>query len=377
VWTDDPHLQLGYHVHAEALPGAADERALARLASRLLSQRLDRHRPLWEICLVEGLRPHGFALIVRSHAALIDGERNRDIVAALLDDAAADGSPVGAAGAPAIAPRPSGAQLVAGALAERAADPREALEVLRGMALRLREELERRDLDPLARLAAAPASLLNSAAGPYRRLVWLDASLEPLRAAKTRLRGTVNDLVLTAIAGAVGRYLDAQGEDVRGVVLRALVPLADARGERLLAAYAPLPLGLHDARRRHSEISRSLDGLRDSGRALGADALSALAGFAPASMIGAAARMQAEHRAFNLVVTNVPGPQQPRFLLGRRLRSIYPAVPLAAGQALSIALISYCGRLCFGLLSDRAALADPELLADLLADSLAEVASDG
>jgi hypothetical protein len=130
LWADDPHLQLSYHVHAEALPGAADEHALARLASRLLSQRLDRHRPLWEICLVEGLRPHGFALIVKSHAALIDGERNRDIVAALLDDAAADGSPVGAAGAPAIAPLPSGAELVAGALAERAADPREALELL-------------------------------------------------------------------------------------------------------------------------------------------------------------------------------------------------------------------------------------------------------
>jgi WS/DGAT/MGAT family acyltransferase len=377
LWADDPHLHLGFHVRAEALPGAADQGTLQRLASRVCSQRLDRHRPLWEICLVEGLRPQGFALIVKSHAVLIDGERNPDIVAALLDDAAADGPPVAAASEPVPAPLPSGAQLFAGALAERAADPHEALETLRGLALRLREELERRDLDPLARLTAAPESQLNRPAGPYRRLLWLEASLEPLRVAKERLRGTVNDLVLTAIAGAVGRYLHARGEDVRGVVLRALVPLADARGARLLAAYAPLPLGLDDARRRHAEISRALDGLRDSGRAAGADELISLAGFAPASMIGAAARMQAEHRAFNLMVTNVPGPQEARFLLGRRLRSIYPAVPLAARQALSIAVISYAGRLCFGLVSDADALAEPELLADLLADSLAELTPDG
>jgi WS/DGAT/MGAT family acyltransferase len=376
-WADDPRLHVGFHVRAEGLPGAADEAALARLASRIVSRRLDRHRPLWEICLVEGLRPQGFALIVKSHAVLIDGERNRDIVAALLDDAAARGSAPAAAGEPALAPLPNGAQLLAEALAERAADPHEALETLRGLVLRLREELDRRGLDPLARLAAPPDSLLNRPAGPYRRMVWLDASLEPLRAAKERLRGTVNDLVLTAVAGAVGRYLDAHGELVRGVVLRALVPLADARGERLLAADAPLPLGLDDARRRHSEISRSLDGLRDSGRAAGADELRSLAGFAPASMIGAAARMQAEHRAFNLMVTNVPGPQDARFLLGRSLRSIYAAVPLAADQALSIAVIGYAGRLCFGLLCDRDALADPELLAGLLADSLAELALGG
>jgi WS/DGAT/MGAT family acyltransferase len=376
VWIDDPRLHLGYHVRAEALPGDAGEAELAGLASRMLSQRLDRRKPLWEICLVEGLRPQGFALIVKSHAALVDGDRNRDIAEALLDDLPAGAAPAAAA-EPASAPLPSGAELFAGALGERAGDPREALETLRSLALRLRDELDRHGLDPLARLAAPPASLLNRPGGPDRRLVWLDASLEPLRATKERLRGTVNDLVLTAVAGAVGRYLEARGEDVRGVVLRALVPLADASGQRLLAAYAPLPLGLSDTRRRHSEISRSLDGLRDSGRAAPADELSALAGFAPASMIGAAARIQGEQRAFNLVVTNVPGPQEPRFLLGRSLRSIYPATPLAAGQALSIAVISYAGRLCFGLLCDRVAIGDPELLVALLADSLAELAPPG
>jgi diacylglycerol O-acyltransferase len=132
-------------------------------------------------------------------------------------------------------------------------------------------------------------------------------------------------------------------------------------------------VGLEDERRRHSEISRALDGLRDSGRAAGALELSARAGFAPVSTIAAAARLATLHRSFNLMVTNVPGPQEPRHLLGRRLRSIYPALPLAPGQALSIAVISYAGRLCFGLLSDYDALADPELLAGFLAESLAEL----
>lgn len=395
VWADDPQLRLGYHVRAEALPGAADEAALARLASRVLSARLDRSKPLWELCLVEGLRPDGFALIVKSHETLVDGARNLDLAGALLDDlpAPAQAPPesptprpppaTGGYGGQA-APLPSQAQLLAGALAERAVDPREALETLRGLARRVREELDRRDLDPLARLGAPPPSPLRRRPGPYRRLVWVEAALEPLRAAKERLRGTVNDIVLAAVAGALGRYLREQGEDVSGVALRALIPVAGpehpmqgaGRGP-LLAAYAPLPLGIEDARRRHAEISRALDGLRDSGRAAGADELSALAGFAPASMIGAAARLQADHRAFDLMVTNVPGPQEPRYLLGRAMRSIYPVVPLGAMQALSISVISYDGRLCFGLLSDYDALADPERLAALLAEALGELAPGG
>ena len=183
--------------------------------------------------------------------------------------------------------------------------------------------------------------------------------------------------MLTAIAGAVGRYLRAYGEDLSGLVLRALVPVADARGERLLPAYAPLPVGIDDARRRHAEIGRALDGLRDSGRAAGAEELSARAGVAPASMIGAAARIQADERSFNLMVTNVPGPQDPRYLLRRRLRSIYPAVPLAPGQTLSIAVISYAGRLCFGLLSDDGCFDDAEFFAQLLSEALDELTPPG
>ncbi len=376
VWADDPNLHLGYHVRAEGLPGAADDAALGRLASRVLTERLDRHRPLWEICMAEGLRPDGFALIVKSHAALVDGERNLDIAGALLDDTAML-TPTAPSIEPDTGPLPSRADLLGRAVAERASDPREAAEALRGLALRLRDELRRRDLDPLTRLDATPASRLGATIGPHRRMIVLDARLEPLRAAKERLRGTINDLVLTAVAGAIGRYLRACGDEVDGLVLRALVPVADARGERLLPAYVPLPVGIDDARRRHAEIGRALDGLRDSGRAAGAGELSARAGFAPASMIGAAARMQADQRSFNLMITNVPGPQEPRFLLGRRLRSIYPAVPLTQGRALSIGVISYAGWLCFGLLSDGEVFEDAERLAQLLAEALDELAPPG
>ena len=374
VWADDPHLHLGYHVRVEGLPGAADEAALARLAGRVLSQRLDRHKPLWEIHLVEGLRSDRFALIVKSHEALVDGERNLDIAGALFDESGPRRRRRPAAErADRAAAEP--AQLLAGALAERVRDPREALESLRGAALRA-----------CARSSSAAISTRSRASAPRR----CHAAQRPGRArggassgstptssrcarAKERLGGTLNDVVLTAVAGAVGGYLRAHGETTNGLVLRALIPVADARGGRLLAAYVPLPVGIEDARRRHAEISRALDGLRDSGRAAGADELSALAGFAPASMIGAAARLQVDHRAFNLMVTNVPGPQEPRYLLGRAMRSIYPALPLGIGQALSIAVISYAGRLCFGLLGDDDAIPDPELLAGFLAESLAEL----
>ena len=275
-------------------------------------------------------------------------------------------------------PGPGRRQLLLETLAERARDPREALESLRALAARMREELECRDLDPLARAGAPPPSRLNRPAGraPPLRLAG-DRASRALREAKERLGGTVNDAVLTAVAGALGRYLRVHGEDTDGLVLRALVPLADAVPGRLLATYVPLPVGIEDPRRRHAEISRALDGLRASGRAARRRALIERDGFAPATMISQAARLQARQRAFNLAVTNVPGPQEPRYLLGRTLRSVYPALPLARNQTLSVALVSYAGRLCFGLLGDHDALGDLDLLARLLEESLAELQKGG
>lgn len=372
VWVAAASLPLERHVRHTALPGAADEAELAQLAARVFSARIDRGKPLWELWLVERLAGERFALISKVHHALIDGEAHRDLVS-LLFDGEADAPGAQRPSAWVARPKPSRGRLLVEGLAGRASGPREALETVLGLASRSREELEWRDLDPLARVGAPPRSRLNTPIGPDRRYAWVEVGLGRLRKAKQRLGGTLNDAVLTAVAGALGRYLRAHGEDTDGLVLRALVPLVDASSGRLIATYVPLPVGIEDPRRRHAEISRALDGLRSSGRAVAVEVLVELDGFAPPTVISQAARLQARQRAFNVAVTNIPGPRGARRLLGRELRAIYPALPLARNQALSVAVVSYAGRLCFGLLADCDALGDLDLLAGQLEQSLAEL----
>lgn len=376
LWASAPALALEHQLRSAALPGPGGERELAELAGRVFAARLERDRPLWELWLIERLSGERFALIAKSHEALVDGEDNRDLLSVLLDGARRPPEPEPATTLePARPPNPaSPPRLLLEALAERASNPLEALETLRALGARAREELEWHDLDLVGRLGAPPASRLNSRVGPHRRVIWADVGLKRARRAKERLGGTVNDVVLTAVAGALGGYLRAHDQDTAGLILRALVPLADGASGRLLASYAPLPVGLEDTRRRHAEISRALDGLRSSGRAVAVEDLVELDGFAPPTVISQAARLQARQRAFNVAVTNIPGPRGARRLLGRELRAIYPALPLAHNQALSAAVVSYAGRLCFGLLADCDALADLDLLAGQLEQSLAELA---
>jgi WS/DGAT/MGAT family acyltransferase len=375
LWASAPALALEHQLRSAALPGPGGERELAELAGRVFAARLERDRPLWELWLIERLSGERFALIAKSHEALVDGEDNRDLLSVLLDGARRPPEPEPATTLePARPPNPaSPPRLLLEALAERASNPLEALETLRALGARAREELEWHDLDLVGRLGAPPASRLNSRVGPHRRVIWADVGLKRARRAKERLGGTVNDVVLTAVAGALGGYLRAHDQDTAGLILRALVPLADGASGRLLASYAPLPVGLEDTRRRHAEISRALDGLRTSGRARAAGELLDLDGFAPATTIARAGRLAARQHAFNLVVANVPGPQSARWLLGRELRAAYPALPLGRRQALSIAVVSYAGRLNFGLLADYDALPDADLLAPALDEAFAEL----
>jgi diacylglycerol O-acyltransferase / wax synthase len=371
LWVPDGELALEHHVRAVALPGAQDDPDLSALAAGVLERRLERDRPLWELWLIERLAGERFALIAKSHAALVDGDRNRDLVAILLDGERPPTLVRPPPGPPAGPPAPP--RLLLEALVERASSPREALASARALTSRAIEELRWRDLDPLERLAAPATFTLNAQPGPHRRFSRVEVGLKRARAAKERLGGTVNDVVLTAVAGALGGYLRAHDEDTEGLVLRALVPLADARSGRLLAAHVPLPLGIRDPRRHHAEISRALDGLRASGRVLAVAEMIEGDGFAPATTIAGVARLAAHQRAFNVVVANVPGPQAPRTLLGRELRGFFPALPLARRQTLSIAVASCAGRLCFGLLADYDAVPDVDLLAGLLKESLREL----
>jgi diacylglycerol O-acyltransferase len=367
IWVADPAFALEDHVRGAELAGAAADAELAALAADLLARPLERTRPLWELWLVENVSGGRFALIAKTHAALIDN--GGDLLALALD-----GGELEAAGAPRPRepePAPALLELLLRTLAQRATSPREALATAHALTGRAREELRWRELDLLDRVGGPPRSRLGARPGPGRSFAWVDAGLKGARRAKERLGGTLNDIVLTAVAGALGRYLREHGDDTDGLVLRALIPLAHPGTHgRLVASYAPLPVGIEDPRRRHAEISRALDGLRASGHARAAAEMLDADEHAPGAVIARAARLAAGQHAYNLAIANIPGPQQPLALLGRRLTAFYPALPLLRGQGLSVALVSYCGRLCFGLLADDDAIADLDELAAMLKESL-------
>ncbi len=235
---------------------------------------------------------------------------------------------------------------------------------------------------PRLGLQSAPPSPLNVRIGPHRRFTWVSGDLAQYKAVKNALGGTVNDVVLASVAGALGRYLRLRGEDTDDLVLRAMVPVSiradverGALGNRVAAMWAPLPVGMSDPVQRLLTISRDMEGIKDSGQAVGAQVLTQLSGFAPPTIMAQAARLQARQRLFNLVVTNVPGPQFPLYMLGRELEAMYPMVPLAENQALGIAIMSYNGQLNFGLNADYDALPDLEALADELRAAMDELFS--
>ncbi len=385
VWVDDPHFQLSYHVRHTALPRPGGERELKRLAGRVFSQALDRARPLWELWLVEGLAADRFALLTKAHHALVDGVSGLEI-ASVMFDGSPEQPPVVAPEHEWVArPLPTGAQLLVDALLERATGPAELARGLHGtlrrpldVAQRLGESLAGIGAMAWAGVQAAPSSPFNVRIGPHRRFTWVRAELAEFKAVKNALGGTVNDVVLAAVADALGRYLRLHGHDTDELELRAMVPVSvraeverGALGNRIAAFWAPLPVGIADPARRLRRISQATEGLKDSGQAVGAQALTRLSGFAPPTIMAQAAGLQAHQRLFNLVVTNVPGPQLPLYVLGSELESVYPMVPLAENTALGIAIVSYNGQLNFGLTADYDALADLETLAEELRGAIA------
>jgi diacylglycerol O-acyltransferase / wax synthase len=386
VWVDDPHFNARYHLRHSALPAPGSDEQLKNLAGRLFALPLDRTKPLWELNLVEGLDGGRFAIISKTHHALVDGVSGVDITSVIFDTSP-DPSPVGGDARDWLArPEPTDAELLADALLERATVPAEAARGLRALTRAPRHALGRAGewlvgvgAMAWAGLNPAPATPLNVPIGPHRRYTWVDADLAQFKAIKNELGGTLNDVVLAAVTLSLGRFLRRRGEETDGLVLRAMVPVsvrADAQrgvlGNRVAAMWAPLPVGDQDPKAVLSEISEAMRGLKESGQAVGAQALTSLADFAPPTIMSQAARLQSRQRFFNLVVTNVPGPQIPLYLLGRHLQAFYPVVPLAHHQALGIAIMSYDGRLGFGLLGDYDAMADLE---DLAADLEVAIAS--
>jgi WS/DGAT/MGAT family acyltransferase len=392
-WIDDPSLNLHYHVRHTALPRPGSEEQLRLLAGRLFSQRLDRSKPLWELWLVQGLaREDGgegerFALISKTHHSMVDGVSGVDIATVLFDleptpaetpEPDAEWSPH---------PEPSAAELVAQNVVDAARRPLSlagdavrALSRPRRTAAQAREAVTGVAEVAWAGLDPAPPTPLNVKIGPHRRLVWVRARLSDFKHIKDSLGGTVNDVVLTVVTGALRRWLLGRGIQTEGLELRALVPVSvrtdDQHGQlgnRIAAMRGPLPVYVEDPAERLAVVREEMKDLKESKQAHGAEVLTALESFAPPTLLAQASRLNFSTRLFNLIVTNVPGPQFPLYLLGRELRDIVPIAFLPDNHALAIAIMSYNGRINFGLLGDYDALPDIDDVELLIEASLGEL----
>ncbi len=367
VWVDDPHLNLDYHVRQTALPAPGSEEQLRNLAARIFSQQLDRSKPLWELWLVEGLHDGRFAIVGKSHHALVDGVSGVDITTVLFD---LDREPTGTAGKPPpwlARPEPSDLKLVGDAMRERLTSP---AEILRGVrhALRGPRQVLRgvgATTKVLGAGMSAPSTPFNVEIGPHRRFAITQTDLAELKRVKDAYGGTVNDVILSIVTGAIGNYLRARGHDTKDLEMRALVPVSvradeehGALGNRISAMMAPLPVWSEDPVERLRVLTDQMGDLKASGQAVGAEILTKITDFAPTTIASQAARLQPAQRFFNLVITNVPGPQFPLYVLGRQMESIFPMVPLARRQALCVGIMSYNGQVNFGLVGDYDAMAD-------------------
>ncbi len=340
-WVDDPQFNLNYHLRHTALPSPGSDEQLRTFAARVFSQRLDRSKPLWEMWLVDGLADDRFAIVAKTHHCLVDGVSGVDITTVLFD-AAPEPEPV-PVGEPWVAePEPSDAQVLGEALVERATSPAEIVRGARAV-FRAPRRAARAAVDGLEAAGAfarsglgAPSSPFNVEIGPYRRFEMVQTSLADLKRIKNELGGTVNDVVLAAVAGALGRYLRGHGYSTQELELRAMVPISvrgadehGALGNRVSSYMAPLPIWCDDPVERLRRVSATMGDLKQSKQAVGATLMTELTDFAPPTIAGQAARLQSRQRFFNLVVTNIPGPQFPLYLMGRRLEAVFPMVPLA------------------------------------------------
>jgi WS/DGAT/MGAT family acyltransferase len=382
VWVDDPFLNLDYHVRQTALPAPGSEEQLRNLAARIFSQQLDRSKPLWELWLVEGLTGDRFAIVGKSHHALVDGISGVDITTVLFDTEREPENPPARPPRWAPRPEPTDLKLLGDALRERATSPRE---IVRGVRAALRGP--RQVLTGIAHTGkivgagmSAPSSPFNVEIGPHRRLAFVRTDLATLKQVKDEHGGTVNDVILSVVTGALGNYLRARGHDTEGLELRAMVPVSvraeeerGALGNRISAMMAPLPVWCQDPIRRLHLVTEIMGDLKGSGQAVGAEILTRLVDFAPTTIASQAARLQPAQRFFNLVVTNVPGPQFPLYVLGREMESIFPLVPLARRQALCVGIMSYNGQVDFGLVGDYDAMADLESFGLDLEGAIAEL----
>jgi diacylglycerol O-acyltransferase len=387
LWVDDPTFNLEYHVRHTALPSPGSEEQLFLLTSRIASQPLDRSKPLWETWLVEGLTDGRFAVISKTHHALVDGVAGVDL-ATVLFDTEREPTPADTeleAWRPQPEPSPAElvlagvrgivyttAELVTRALAA-ATRPGTSLNLLRDAAEGVGEIV-------WAGLNPAPETPLNVKIGPHRRFAVVRQQLADYKEIKDALGGTVNDAVLTVVSGALAEWLHSRGLRTEGLEMRALVPVSvrprgqgGTLGNQLTVMRGPLPVYINDPVARLRFVRAAMDGLKESKQAVGAATLAAVNNLAPPTILAQASRLNFSTRLFNLIVTNIPGPQMPLYVLGRQLQDLFPVAFLPEHHGLAIAIMSYNGRLDYGLLGDYDAMPDIDLVAESIDAALAEL----
>jgi diacylglycerol O-acyltransferase / wax synthase len=381
VWIDDPHFNLRYHLRRTALPTPGGDEELRVLIGRVMSQQLDRQKPLWELWMIEGLAENRWAVLSRSHHALVDGVAGAELVSVLFDDER--DPPVARAALWRPERQPSGGELALRALGYRAASPLEALRAIRPVRSVARQAAGAAEgLLTMAGVLRAPEPCsLNGPIGPHRRWDWARAQLTDVKLVRAAFGGTVNDVLLAAIAGGFRELLVARGENTDRVV-RSLVPVsvrsASEHGQynnRVSAMFADLPVGIEDPVSRLAAVTQQMQHLKRSHEAVAGDVLVGLSGFAPAMLLSLALRTATHvpQRNVNTVTTNVPGPQRPLYAAGRRMLECFPYVPLAGHVRVGVAIFSYDGALGFGVTGDYDTAPDISVLCRGIESSIVEL----
>ncbi len=390
LWTDDRDFNLEYHVRHTALPAPGSDEQLTNLAARVFSQQLDRSKPLWELWLVEGLAGGGFALLSKSHHAMIDGIAGVDL-GTVLFDLGPEGRPTEDDLEPWMPDdEPSPIDLLAAGITGMTKASLSVAAKALGSLARPERALEdakitAEGLGEIVWAAAnpAPPSPLNVEIGPHRRFAGIVCELADFKAVKNAFGGTVNDVVLAVVAGALRHWLHSRGVRTQGLELCALVPVSvrdrdgqrNGTGNRLAVMRGPLPVYVEDPVERLAVVRAAMDDLKESKQAVGAEVLTSMQQFAPPTVLAQASRLNFSTRLFNLLVTNVPGPQFPLYVQGREMTSVFPIAFLPKNHALAIAIMSYNGQMNFGLLGDYDAMPDLNACGEAIESCLAELVS--
>ena len=391
VWVDDPHFNIEYHLRHTALPSPGGESELRKLVGRVMAQQLDRSKPLWEIWVVEGLEDGRWAMLAKTHHALVDGVSGTDLLAVIMDLRADAVRPEPSQWTP--RPEPSGFHLMLDALENVVQSPYEQIRAARAQTRALRR-MAGHVLDVAGGLFSlgglvrpTPLSSLNGPLGPHRRYAWATTSVDDIKRVRQALGGTFNDVVLASITNGFRELLLSRHEDVERVV-RTLVPVSvrprDTSGKavgdgtyenKVSAMFAELPVDIDDPALRLHVITEQMKDLKESSQAVAGEALTSMSGFAPPMLLALGMRLatRAGQRNVNTITTNVPGPQFPLYAAGRRMIRAFPYVPLGGQMRLGIAIFSYDGEVNFGITGDYDTTPDIDVLAGGIEDGMTQM----